>query len=507
VNPVAEKNMKGCRAVVIGAGLSGLATAIALAARGARVRVLEHAAMPGGRNASIRLGKVDFDLADDVLTHPQVLGDLFGLADLRMAEFIALHAVDPAARLVFPDGQTCDMFRDPFKLAEEVSRFSQRDAERLARSLRAGEEQGMRIMDQFLSRPGAGWVGMGFGVLRPTAWRPMAPIALPLSLERWLKWRFESRAVRELFAALLSAQGMTLADAPAGSGSSVALEMQQGAWVPDGGITGLVNVLLRVASLLKIRVSTGCTVERIEWEASGIRGISGEGFKPLKADIVVSSLGVESTLGRLVPGPPRRPRRPARSGRSALALFLVLRGVSDRLERLETILLDENPAETRRQIDGWRVPAAFPPLRVIRPGVARDNFEPMGRVAIKVMAPAPIPSMRFRWSDAASATARDEIMARLDRAGIEGITDRVEEQAFLTPADFGRRFRHTGGALHDPRPGCGHGWLLRPANRVSGVNGLYLAGGGAHPGPGIAGHLLSGMLAAECASRDWRFRA
>jgi phytoene dehydrogenase-like protein len=185
---------------------------------------------------------------------------------------------------------------------------------------------------------------------------------------------------------------------------------------------------------------------------------------------------------------------------------MIVRGTCKKLERLETVLLDSEPVETRRQIDCWRVPAAQPPLRIIRPGIIRPEFESRGRVALKVLATAPLPSMRFRWSDAAITEARDAILRRLAAAGIEGIPDLIEEQVFLTPADMGRRFRHSGGALYDPRTSAGPGWLLRPANQVRGVTGLYLAGGGAHPGPGIAGHLRSGMLAAECAGRDWRFR-
>ena len=81
--------------------------------------------------------------------------------------------------------------------------------------------------------------------------------------------------------------------------------------MPDGGMSGLVSALLQVATLLNIQVMTGCTVERIEWEASGVRGVSGEGFKPLRADIVVSTLGSISTSEQQV-------RAHQRCGRSAM---------------------------------------------------------------------------------------------------------------------------------------------------------------------------------------------
>jgi 1-hydroxycarotenoid 3,4-desaturase len=71
-----------------------------------------------------------------------------------------------------------------------------------------------------------------------------------------------------------------------------------------------------------------------------------------------------------------------------------------------------------------------------------------------------------------------------------------------TPADFHRLFPATGGALYGP---ASHGWrasFKRPGSR-SKIRGLYLAGGSAHPGPGVPMAATSGRLAAACIQADY----
>ena len=65
-----------------------------------------------------------------------------------------------------------------------------------------------------------------------------------------------------------------------------------------------------------------------------------------------------------------------------------------------------------------------------------------------------------------------------------------------TPADFNRLFPATGGALYGAAT---HGWnaaFRRPGARTR-IPGLYLAGGGAHPGAGVPMAALSGRIAAR----------
>jgi 1-hydroxycarotenoid 3,4-desaturase len=82
-----------------------------------------------------------------------------------------------------------------------------------------------------------------------------------------------------------------------------------------------------------------------------------------------------------------------------------------------------------------------------------------------------------------------------------GLTLEMRTARRTTPAEFAKMFPATGGALYGP---ASHGWMAsfrRPAAR-SRLPGLYLAGGSAHPGPGVPMAALSGKQAALALMAD-----
>jgi 1-hydroxycarotenoid 3,4-desaturase len=100
----------------------------------------------------------------------------------------------------------------------------------------------------------------------------------------------------------------------------------------------------------------------------------------------------------------------------------------------------------------------------------------------------------------AIADCGDRAFALLERCGLQ--VDRAPSNTVITsPNDFERLFPATGGALYGR---ASHGWMsafARP-DAASTLPGLYLAGGSAHPGPGVPMAALSGRLAAARLMQD-----
>jgi diapolycopene oxygenase len=98
---------------------------------------------------------------------------------------------------------------------------------------------------------------------------------------------------------------------------------------------------------------------------------------------------------------------------------------------------------------------------------------------------------------------RKIILAKLKRsAGMEDIESRIVFERVLTPLDIHRRYRVLNGAIYGL---ASHGrWLgaFKPNNRSPYLRGLYLAGGSAHPGPGMPMALMSGWIAADALDQD-----
>jgi phytoene dehydrogenase-like protein len=98
---------------------------------------------------------------------------------------------------------------------------------------------------------------------------------------------------------------------------------------------------------------------------------------------------------------------------------------------------------------------------------------------------------------------RKTILAKLKgTAGLKDIEDRICVERWLTPADTHERYGVLNGAIYGI---ASHGrWLgaFKPTNRSPDLQGLYLAGGAAHPGPGMPMVLMSGWIAADALDRD-----
>jgi phytoene dehydrogenase-like protein len=97
---------------------------------------------------------------------------------------------------------------------------------------------------------------------------------------------------------------------------------------------------------------------------------------------------------------------------------------------------------------------------------------------------------------------RRTIIEKLKQTGrMPDLEQRIVFEQALTPQDIHDRYRVLNGAIYGL---ASHGKYLgafKPGNR-SGVEGLYLAGGAAHPGPGMPMVMMSGWIAADALHRD-----
>ena len=100
-------------------------------------------------------------------------------------------------------------------------------------------------------------------------------------------------------------------------------------------------------------------------------------------------------------------------------------------------------------------------------------------------------------------TGYPTILDKLKTTGrMPDIEERIVFESALTPQDIHDRYRVLNGAIYGL---ASHGrWngAFKPANRSPDVRGLYLAGGAAHPGPGMPMVLMSGWIAADALDKD-----
>jgi phytoene dehydrogenase-like protein len=93
------------------------------------------------------------------------------------------------------------------------------------------------------------------------------------------------------------------------------------------------------------------------------------------------------------------------------------------------------------------------------------------------------------WAEAREPFA-DAVMRTLDEFA-PGVSANIVSRHVLSPVDLEDRFALPGGHIHHGEPGLDQLFIMRPvmgwARYQTPIKGLYLCGGGTHPGVGLTG--------------------
>jgi Phytoene dehydrogenase and related proteins len=122
-------------AVVVGAGMGGLASAVRLRARGFRVTLLDRLDQPGGRARVFEQDGFTFDAGPTVITAPFLFEELWSLCGRDLEDDVELVPVDPFYRIRFDDGTAFNYTGDTDEMVEEIRRFAPEDVDGYRRFL------------------------------------------------------------------------------------------------------------------------------------------------------------------------------------------------------------------------------------------------------------------------------------------------------------------------------------------------------------------------------------
>ena len=230
---------------------------------------------------------------------------------------------------------------------------------------------------------------------------------------------------------------------------------------------------------------------------------TGDG-REIELSAVVSNSDSVRTHRELLGGPAgaaferRRRYEPACSG---VVLYL---GLNRRYEHLahHDFVFSRDPHEEFDFIYKKGEPAPDPTCYLAATTCSEPGTAPAGGEALYVLVHTPHLRPHHDWRTL-FPSYRKVILDKLKTTGgMKDIEDRIVFERALTPQDIHDRYQVLDGAIYGL---ASHGRFLgafKPGNRSPDVRGLYLAGGAAHPGPGMPMVLMSGWIAGDTLDRD-----
>ena len=478
--------------VVIGAGMGGLAAAIRLAASGAQVTIVETATSPGGKMRTLPSAAGPVDAGPTVLTMRHVFDDLFALAGQRLEDHLTLIPQPILARHWWPDGSHLDLHANPEATLDAIRAFAgAREAQAFQRFDRLSSALYQAFDAPVMQAAKPHLAAIARTALRqPRLW----PALLPgMTLTRLLKLHFRDPRLVQLFARYATYVGGRPDQSPAVL-SLIWRAEAHGVWAVLGGMHQLAFALATLAEGLGVRFRYATRAERIVTQQGRVTGVQIEGgttlpctacvFNGDPAALTQGLLGTSAAAA--IPPKATQPRSLsawvwsfAATPQGALAPDLIHHNV----------FFSADPKAEFGPIGRGRMPD-LPTLYLCAEDRAAGTPTGPERFEIIVNAPAGHPATAQEFSTCSTRT--------FDRLRTQGLTFSPQPQAtsLTTPAMLAQLFPGSQGAIYGRSPEGLMAAFQRPPAATA-LPGLYLAGGGAHPGAGVPMAALSGRHAAE----------
>jgi phytoene desaturase len=483
--------------VIVGAGLAGLSAALHLLGSGRRVTVLEAQPHPGGRAGRMDLAGYRLDTGPTVLTMPELVDEALAAVGDSLAARLDLVALHPAYRARFADGSVIDVHTDADAMEAQIRAVAG-----------PAEAHGYRRLRHWLTRLYQVEIGRFIGgnfdsvldlVAGRDAVRDLATLAalggfgrLGTQIGRFL----HDQRLQRIFSFQALYAGVPPQRALGAYAVIAYMDTVAGVWFPRGGIRALPQALVDAASDVGAEVRYNTTVTALEHSGERITAVHTAEGERVGADAVVLTPDLP-VVHRLLGRTPRR-LVPLRWSPSAMVLHAGVRaGTGPGWTGLahHTISFGEAWERTFDEIIYRGQLMTDPSLLITRPTATDPSLAPANRELLYILAPCPnLHTAPLDWAALGSAY-RDELVSTLEQRGLADLSDAIEVEHLVTPADWAAQGLAVGTPFSAAHTFAQTG-PLRPSNLVRGRTNVVLAGCGTTPGVGVPTALISGKLAA-----------
>jgi diapolycopene oxygenase len=501
---------------VIGSGLAGLAAACTLAARGYRVEVFEKNAWLGGKAAQLRATGFRFDMGPTILIQPSVLRKIFEEAGRRLEDYVPMVRLDPQWRCFFEDGTRMDLHDDASVMAKELEAIWPRMGAGYLKFLETSKQL-HSISDRFFF-----WRSIGSmkdtmdlaGAFDIKVLKDVMRMRLGKTVAGTIREFIPDPNVAQMLDHFVQYVGSSPDASPAILCAIGHMQMEEGIWYPLGGTRAVPEALVKLADELGVVFHTETDVSRILTDVPRHGGRAGGKVTGLVTtlgkvhsfDAVVSNEDAVRTHRELIGGAAAQQFEHKRHYEPACSGVVLYLGLNRRYEHLahHDFVFSRDPHEEFHSIYELGEPAPDPTCYLAATAATDPKSAPEGGEALYVLVHTPYLREHHDWSKMFPAY-RQVILNKLKRtAGLEDIEKRIVFEAALTPQDIHDRYRVLNGAIYGISSHGVFQGAFKPANRSKELAGMYLAGGAAHPGPGMPMVMMSGWIAADSLDHDAR---
>lgn len=488
--------------VIIGAGPGGLASALLLAQSGMDVHLIERRNRVGGRTSAMEAHGFRFDVGPTFFLYPQVLQEVFAAVGRDLHKEVPMRRLDPQYRLVFGAGGSLEATADVARMKQAIAQLSPTDAENFERYL-SDNARKLALFKPILQSPFSRLMDL----FRLDLLKSVPMLRPHKSVDRDLGSYFSDERVRLAFSFQSKYLGMSPFKCPSLFTILSYLEYAHGVWHPTGGCSAVMQAMARIAADMGVHFHLEETVQSIDFKGRQAVGVR-TNRNQYRCDALVINADFAHTMRKLVPDSLRRrwTDRKIAQKKFSCSTFMLYLGVDglDRHVAHHNIYLSKDYRQNLDDIERLHVLSEDPSIYVQNAGITDDTLAPQGMSTLYVLAPVTHQSPYVDWSRSGQTyhNFRAKVLRQIEKLGVEDVEKRIRFEKTITPDDWREDYAIHLGATFNLAHRLDQMLHRRPNNRFEDLEGVYLVGGGTHPGSGLPVIFESARITSRLLAQD-----
>ncbi|MCB0369926.1 MAG: phytoene desaturase, partial [Bdellovibrionales bacterium] len=479
------------KAIVIGSGFGGLASAVHLLKKGYEVTLLEARSEFGGRASVFKKAGFTFDAGPTVITAPYLINDLFNSLQEDPKNYFELMAIDPFYRIIFNDKSVFDYVGEQDRIIDNIKQLSPKDVDGFVKLSSHAE----KIFDvgytQLADQP--------FDTL--SSMLRVAPDMIKLKNYRSVYSLVSKYIKDERLRQAFSFEPLLVGGNPQQITSIYLLihwlERKWGVHFIKGGTNALVESIVKLLEKKGAKLYTNASVEKIEVENHKVKKVWLTDGRCFAADIVVSNADPVRTYRDMIDSKHRSIHTDRKLNRKtqSMSLFVAYFGTNKTYENLahHTILMGPRYKGLLNDIFQRKVLSEDFSLYLHAPTRTDKSMAPKDKECFYVLSPVPNNLSGINWNEQ-EQIYKNKIYQWLEKNHLPGLTDQLSVDFSITPNYFEHDLQSEHGSAFGIEPSFRQSAYFRFHNRSEDVEGLYFVGANTHPGAGIPGVLNSARV-------------
>ena len=481
------------KAIIIGSGIGGLATALRLKAQGLDVVVFENNSYPGGKLSSFNLGQYRFDAGPSLLTMPHYIDELFELFNENPKDYFNYKRKDISCKYFWEDKTVLNAYSDKNKFINEINKVLKVDKNIVTKYLLKAKkkydltkniflEQSLHKIKTYLSSD------LIKGIFN------LYIFQINKTLDTVNQDELKEPHLVQLFNRFATYNGSSPFKTPGMMTLIQHLEQEYGTFVSEKGMINISKSIFDLAKRNGVKFEFNKLVNEIVVKNNKVVGVKVNNTV-IESDFVVSNMDIVPTYKKLLKKS-YQPKKVLNQERSSSALIFYW-GIKKTFKNLElhNILFSNN---YKKEFDS-----------IFELGTISDDPTVYINITSKdVVSDAPKESENWfvminspndtgqDWNEIIK-TVRKNTINKINRTLNIDIESFIEFEKVFSPKTIEKNTQSYLGSLYGSSSNNKMSAFLRHPNFSKHIQNLYFCGGSVHPGGGIPLCLLSAKIVSE----------